>query len=93
MRALVWSLRIAIFLVLFAFAVKNTEMAAVRFPFGLESEVPLIVVMLVAFGLGIFAGVLAMIGPLFRSKRQAAKLRKARAPEHAPHAIQPPVDS
>ena len=30
---------------LLAFAVKNTEMAAVRFPFGLESEVPLIVVM------------------------------------------------
>lgn len=93
MRALVWSLRIAVFLVLFAFAVKNTELAAIRFPFGFESEAPLIVVILVAFGLGIFAGVLAMIGPLFRTRRQVARLRKARTPEHAPHAIHPPVDA
>lgn len=92
MRALVWSLRIAVFLVLFAFAVKNTELSVVRFPFGGQTDAPLIVVLLVAFGLGIFAGVLAMIGPLFRTKRQVSKLRKARIADHAPHAIQPPVD-
>jgi putative membrane protein len=92
MRALVWSLRIAVFLVLFAFAVRNTEVTLVRFPLGFEAQTPLIVIMLLAFGFGIFAGVLAMVGPLFRSRRQISRLRKARVADHPPHVVQPPAD-
>lgn len=93
MRALVWSLRILVFLVLFAFAVRNTETATIRLFFGGSVQWPLIVALLAAFGAGVFAGVLAMAGPLFRQRRQVSSLRKSRGAEHPPHAIRPPADA
>jgi uncharacterized integral membrane protein len=87
MRALVWSLRILVFLFLFAFAVKNTDTVTINYFFGGSTSTPMIVVILAAFGLGIFAGVLAMVGPLFRSRRQLSRLRKVKSAEHPPHSL------
>ena len=56
MRALIWSLRILVFLVLFAFAVKNTDTVAVRLFFGAAWQVPLIIALFIFFLAGALAG-------------------------------------
>lgn len=86
MRALIWSLRILVFLVLFAFAVKNTDTVAVRLFFGAAWQVPLIVALFVFFLAGVLAALLAVAGPFVRLRRELAAARKqiAAAPQPAP---------
>ena len=77
MRFLVWLLRALLFFTLFAFALNNLHPATVHWFFGLQWNAPLVIVVLVAFGLGCAAGVLAMVPPWLRTRRQA---RQAQAP-------------
>ena len=57
MRYLSWALRILLFLLLFGFALKNTNPVTVRFYLGSQWEAPLALVLLVFFGVGAVAGV------------------------------------
>lgn len=77
MRALIWSLRILVFLVLFAFAVKNTDPVAMRLFFGVVWQVPLIVALFVFFFAGVLATLLAVAAPVVRMRRSLAAARKA----------------
>jgi len=73
---LLWLLRILVFAIILAFALKNIDPVAVRFYLGSEWEAPLAFVLLIAFVLGAAAGVLASLGLVFRKRREIAGLRK-----------------
>ena len=79
MRTLVWLLRALLFFTLFAFAMNNSHEAVVRWFFGREWHAPLVIVVLLAFGLGAAFGVLAMVPHWWRHRR-AAQRSEAAAP-------------
>ncbi len=74
MRILVWLLRALLFFTLFAFALNNLHLATVHWFFGMQWSAPLVIVVLAAFGLGCAAGVLAMVPPWLRTRRQARQV-------------------
>ncbi|HET6718728.1 MAG TPA: LapA family protein [Rhodocyclaceae bacterium] len=92
MRALIWSLRLLVFLVLFAFAAKNTEPVTLRFFLGTTWQVPLIVLLFAFFAIGAVVGVLAMTAPYVRQWREKRRLVSI---QHAPPPppVMPPLDA
>lgn len=76
MRYISWALRILLFLLLFGFALMNTDRVIVRFFLGSQWEAPLAMVVLVFFGVGAVAGVVACLTHVFRQRREILKLRK-----------------
>ena len=76
MRIVTWTIRLALFLLLVALAAKNVEPVTLRFYFDLAWQAPLAVMLLVAFALGALAGLLAMVGPLLRQRREISVLHK-----------------
>lgn len=80
MRALIWSVRLLVFLVLFAFAAKNTDPVSLRLFFGQSVQFPLIVLLVFFFAFGALCGVFAMMFPYlhqWREKRRCAANRSA----------------
>lgn len=71
MRILVWLFRAFLFFTLFAFALNNLHSATVHWFFGVQWQAPLVIVVLVAFGLGCALGVLAMVPAWWKHRRQA----------------------
>ena len=91
MRALIWSLRLLLFLVLFSFAAKNTEPVSLRFFFGISWQPPLIVLLFGFFALGAVSGVLAMTAPYVRQWREKRRLvRKVADTPATSVPVQPP---
>jgi lipopolysaccharide assembly protein A len=82
-RLVTWAIRLAVFLLLVAFAAKNAEPVVLRFYFDLALEAPLVVALFGFFLAGALFGVLALVGPLARQRREIAALRK-RVPPPAP---------
>uniref|UniRef100_UPI003341C523 LapA family protein n=1 Tax=Castellaniella defragrans TaxID=75697 RepID=UPI003341C523 len=77
MRYLVWILRLAIFVIVLLFALRNTEPVDVGFfADKVLHQVPLIVVMLIAFVLGVVFGLLIAATAVLRKRREAARLRR-----------------
>ncbi|MDH4173945.1 MAG: LapA family protein [Betaproteobacteria bacterium] len=76
MRFLTWTIRIALFILLLAFAARNTETATLRFYFDLAWQAPLIVLLLAFFAAGAVLGLLAALGAVLRQRREAARLRR-----------------
>ncbi|MDR1462367.1 MAG: LapA family protein [Azoarcus sp.] len=76
MHALVWFVRLVLFLFLFGFAVKNDHIADLYFFFGRQWHLPLVFIILVAFGVGALFGVTATITSLLRQRREISRLRK-----------------
>ena len=83
-----WLLKAALFFTLFAFALNNQHEVTVNFFFGQLWQAPLVLVVLVAFTVGLALGVLVMV-PRWWRNRQA--VRRAAAPPpaapEAPHGI------
>ena len=71
-----WMLKAAIFFTLFAFALNNQHDATVRFFFGQRWTAPLVLVVLVAFALGLVIGVLGMVPRWWQHRRTAALARR-----------------
>ena len=86
MRLVTWAIRLALFLLLAAFAAKNLEPVALRFYFNLELTAPLIVLLLAFFAGGALFGVLALVGTLLRQRREISnfKNQKVAAPVPPP---------
>jgi len=84
MRIVTWAIRLAVFLLLVAFAAKNAEPVALRFYFGLALEAPLVLVLFACFAAGALFGVLALLMPLLRQQRQIAALKKQLASAEPP---------
>ena len=88
MRYLTGALRVLLFLILFLFALKNHELATLKFYFDLEWKAPLVLLLLIFFAAGIAAGVLACLPRMFRQRRETlaltSQLKLAAAPPKAP---------
>ena len=94
MRVLAWAIRIALFVVLVAFAAKNTDPVRLRFYFGLAWEAPLVALLLAFFAAGALLGLLAMLGTFFAQRREIARLQRAESTRKefaAAAASQPPA--
>jgi uncharacterized integral membrane protein len=73
---MVWLLRVVFFFVLLGFAVKNDQPVVLRYFFGYEWQASLVVILLVFFAVGVSIGVLAVLGTLFRQRREIAALKR-----------------
>lgn len=76
MRFVLWSLRILVFLLLFLFAIKNTDPVSISFFLDATWHAPLIIVVLAFFAGGALIGVLSLIGTVFTLRREVARLRR-----------------
>ena len=76
MRILTWAILAALFVVLLAFAAKNTDLVTLRFYFGLEWKSPLIALLLAFFIGGVLLGLLAMFGSWLAQRRELARLQR-----------------
>jgi lipopolysaccharide assembly protein A len=79
-RILTWTIRIVLFLLLLALAAKNVEPVKLRFFFDIELETPLVLLLLGAFALGAFFGVLALLTTVLRQRREISVLKKPAQP-------------
>ena len=76
MRYLSWAFRILLFILLFGFALKNSDPVTVRFYLGAHWEASLALVVLVFFVVGAAAGVIACFAYIYRQRREILQLRK-----------------
>jgi uncharacterized integral membrane protein len=76
MRIITWAIRIALFILLVAFAAKNTEPVKLRFYFDLVWEAPLVALLLGFFAAGAVLGIVAMTGTYLAQRREVARLEK-----------------
>ena len=76
MRILLLVLKLALFLLVLTFAVRNTDTVTVRYLLGWEWQSPLIFVLLVAFCAGIALGLLAVLPRILRQRRDIGALRR-----------------
>jgi uncharacterized integral membrane protein len=77
MRYFIWILRLAVFVVVLLFALKNTDRVTVRFFVDtITTEIPLIVVMLACFVAGTLFGLLLTVPASLRRRRELAALRR-----------------
>ncbi len=82
-----WTLKAAIFLMLFAFALNNQEDVQVRFFWGLQWRSPLVLVLLAFFVAGVVVGVLGMVPRWWRQRRLAKQVLLAS--QETPASVKP----
>lgn len=73
-------MRLAVFVLLVAFAAKNVQPVRLNFYFELALEAPLVLVLLGAFVLGALFGVLALLTTVLRQRRQISLLKRPAEP-------------
>jgi uncharacterized integral membrane protein len=76
LKLLQWTLNAAVFFTLFAFALNNQHEAKVYFFFGTQWRSPMVLIVLMAFAMGMAVGVLGMVPRWWRQK-QAANIAQA----------------
>ena len=76
MRILSLAAKVAVFLLLLGFAVKNMDGVTVRYFLGLEWQAPLAFVLLIMFAAGILAGILTGLGKIAAQRRELLALRR-----------------
>lgn len=75
MKAFVWLLRVALFVALLGFAVKNSSTVTLHFFFDAAWPLPLVAVMLIFFAGGAAAGLSVALGTFLRQRREIARLK------------------
>ncbi len=86
-----WLLKAAIFFTLFAFALNNQQETRVNFFFGTYWQAPTVLVVLLAFSLGVMVGVLGMVPRWWRNRQAARKIQPASTPTTPTPNDKPPV--
>jgi len=76
-RQLSWVLRALLFLVIFAFALLNTQTVSLRVFLGQTWEMPMILALLLFFALGAAIGILACVSRMLGQRREIQKLSRA----------------
>jgi uncharacterized integral membrane protein len=71
-----WILRVALFIVLLGFAVKNDQPITLRYFFGYEWQSSLVIVLLIFFAAGAAVGVLSMLPNVLKQRREIARLKR-----------------
>jgi len=84
LKLLQWTLNAAVFFTLFAFALNNQHEAKVYFFFGTQWRAPMVLIVLMAFALGMVVGVLGMV-PRWWRQRQAANSAQASQNNQTPN--------
>lgn len=74
-----WILKAFAFFTFFAFALNNQGDATVRFFFGYSWTAPMVLIVLAAFGTGLFIGILGMVPRWWGQRSAAARARQAAA--------------
>jgi lipopolysaccharide assembly protein A len=82
-QALRWLVALVLFFLLFAFALNNQSKIQVNLLFGLSRQLPLILVILMAFAVGMVAGILGMLPHWLRQRRNRPSEVLAPAPTSA----------
>lgn len=87
-----WTVGVVVFAALLFLSLQNSELVTVRFYHWFSWQAPLIILLLLAFGTGIVAGLLA---GLFRSARLKRQLRRLRGEQRGalPSRSRHPVDA
>lgn len=75
-RYLAWIVRIALFLLVLAFALENSQVVTVQYFVATPWQAPLVVVILLCFAVGAALGILAVIPSFIRMRRDLALLRR-----------------
>ena len=84
MRVISLFVKVALFLLLLGFAVKNMDGVTVRYFLGLEWRVPMAFALLVMFAAGILAGILTNLAVIARQRRELLAVRRElQAQRHA----------
>jgi lipopolysaccharide assembly protein A len=83
MKYLAWLLKLSLFVLMLAFAVRNTDPVTVRYYFGGEWQTPLVFALLVAFCAGVAIGLAAGMAQLIRQRREIAALKRELGPAGA----------
>jgi uncharacterized integral membrane protein len=87
MRIVTRTAWLLLFILLLAFAAKNTEPVALRFYFDLVWQAPLVLLLLAFFAAGAVLGLIAALGTLLRQRREIVRLgREARGRAQAQEA-------
>lgn len=76
MRYIVWLLRVALFVALLGFALKNDQAVTLRYFFGYEWDTSLVVVLLCFFAIGAAVGILAMLGSVLVQRRELTSTKR-----------------
>ena len=76
MKVLSWIVRVFVFIVLFGLAIKNSTQVELKFFFDRVWQMPLSLVILIAFGVGVAFGLTAVLATLVRQRRELGKLRR-----------------
>ena len=76
MRIVTRTVWLLLFILLLAFAAKNTEPIALRFYFDLVWQAPLVLVLFAFFAGGALFGVLATLGTVLRQRRAVHRLQR-----------------
>jgi putative membrane protein len=93
MRFVTWTIRLAAFLLLLAFAARNADPVKLRLFLDVDWQVPLVALLLAFFAAGVLFGLVALVGPLLRQRREIGRLRReapGSAESAAPPAAVPP---
>lgn len=75
MKILSQLVRALVFIVLLGFAIKNDGLVTVQGYFGTQWQLPLVVVMLVFFALGLIAGAMVFVGRSVSRNKELQQLR------------------
>jgi len=77
MRIVTRTVWLLLFILLLAFAAKNTEPIALRFYFDLVWQAPLVLLLFAFFAAGALLGMVAVLGTVLRQRREILRLRRA----------------
>jgi len=75
-RVLLLVVKLVLFLLLLGLAVRNSDVVTVRYFLGLEWQAPLVLVIFVAFAIGLVMGLMLCSIRLLRNHRELRSLRK-----------------
>lgn len=68
MRLILWLLRIVVFVLLVSFVAKNFDAVTLHYYLDYEYQLPLSILLLIFFALGMFIGYLSFLGSKFKRK-------------------------
>lgn len=83
MKYIAWLFKLFIFFVLFAFALNNQALVNLHFFFGIIWQIPLVLVVLISFVAGLFAGIAVML-PAWLTKRRLTTSATPMPPSSSP---------
>lgn len=83
MAVITWIIRLAILLVITAFAINNAQLVTLNAFLGYQWQTPLVVALLVFFIGGVIIGLLGLLGTVFRLRREITQLKRAHQRELA----------